>query len=167
VWNAIAQQVMMTLVDAQPGPEFTTSMDKWSGYEFERRRVLGRFRDGVRNPVVITGDIHSNWANELVPDFDAPDAPPVGVEFVGTSITSGGDGDAGGAHGKYSQALLATENPGVKFHNNERGYVRCEITPTQWRTDFRTVSYVTKPGAPLNTRASFLVESGRPRLHRI
>ncbi|NJN47937.1 MAG: penicillin-binding protein 2 [Candidatus Competibacteraceae bacterium] len=30
-----------------------------------------------------------------------------------------------------------------------------------WRTDFRTVPYVRRPGAPLNTRASFVVESGR------
>jgi alkaline phosphatase D len=54
----------------------------------------------------------------------------------------------------------------VKFHNAERGYVRCEVTPRQWRTDFRTVAYVTRPGAPLQTRATFVVESGRPQLRR-
>ena len=48
----------------------------------------------IRNPVVLTGDIHSHWANELLTDFDRPDSPPVGVEFVGTSISSGGDGTA-------------------------------------------------------------------------
>lgn len=55
----------------------------------------------------------------------------------------------------------------MKFHNTERGYVRCDLTPQQWRTDYRTVPFVTKPGAPLNTRASFEIESGRPILQRV
>ena len=164
-WNILAQQVMMALTDLQPGPAIATSMDKWGGYEHERRVLLRRFRDRpVANPVVITGDIHCNWANELRTDFDRPDDRPVGVEFVGTSISSGGDG---GDHGKYDAAALQAENPGVKFFNNERGYVRCEVTPRAWRTDYRTVPYVSRPGAPLQTRASFVVESGRAELNRV
>ena len=58
------------------------------------------------------------------------------------------------------------ENPFVKFFNAERGYVRCDITPQAWRTDYRTVPYVSRPGAPVETRASFVVESGRPKLQR-
>ena len=88
------------------------------------------------------------------------DAQPVGVEFLGTSITSGGDGVD---QPDYAAALLA-ENPFVKYHNNERGYVRCEITKKSWRSDFRTIPYVTRRGAPLQTRASLVVESGTPRL---
>ena len=125
-------------------------MDQWPGYEFERRRVLRHFREQqVKNPVVITGDIHSHWANELIADFDQLDSQSVGTEFVGTSISSGGDGTE---TPKTNSELLA-ENPFVKFHNTERGYVRCELTPQHWRTDYRTVPFVTNPGAPLNTRA--------------
>jgi alkaline phosphatase D len=54
----------------------------------------------------------------------------------------------------------------VKFFNAERGYVRCEVTSQTWRTDFRTVPYVSRPGAPINTRATFVVESGTPKLNR-
>ena len=57
--------------------------------------------------------------------------------------------------------------PNVKFFNGERGYVRCELTPETWRADYRTVPFVTKPDAPLQTRASFIVESGRPALNRV
>ncbi len=64
----------------------------------------------------------------------------------------------------YAAALLA-ENPFVKYHNNERGYVHCEITRKSWRTNFQTIPYVTRSGAPLKTRASFVVETGDPRLH--
>ena len=162
-WNVLAQQVMMARVDRARGPEVLTSMDKWSGYEFERRRVLRDLRDRkIANPVVITGDIHQNWANELTADPDRPDEPVVATEFVGTSITSGGDG----ADTPAGTDTLYAENPGVKYFNSERGYVRCEVTPKSWRTEFKTVPFVTRPGAALRTRATFLVESGRPQLQR-
>ena len=81
-------------------------------------------------------------------------------EFVGTSISSGGDGNDEPKRNK----ILFSENPFVKFHNAQRGYVRCEVTPGQWRTDYRVVPYVTRPGAPIETRKSFVLESGRPQL---
>ena len=112
---------------------------------------------------MITGDIHSNWANELIADFDQLDSRRVGTEFVGTSISSGGDG---AATPKTHEHLLS-ENPFLKFYNAERGYVHCELTPKAWRTDYRTVPFVTRPGAPLTTRASYLVETDRPELHRL
>jgi len=45
--------------------------------------------------------------------------------------------------------------------------VKCDITPGRWQADFRTVPYISRRGAPLNTRASFLIESGRAELHRL
>lgn len=163
-WNVVAQQIMVARVDKTRGPEVTYSMDQWPGYEFERRRMLRHFHDAkVRNPVVITGDIHTNWANELIADFDQLDSQSVATEFVGTSISSGGDGQPT----PKSTDQLYVENPFVKFFNAERGYVRCEITPQQWRTDYRTVENVSSLNAKLNTRASFVVESGRPKLQRV
>ena len=162
-WNILAQQIMMARVDRTRGPDVTYSMDQWPGYEFERRRVLRHFHDKkIKNPVVLTGDIHSNWANELITDFDDLGGRSVATEFVGTSISSGGDGTE---TPKATDQLYA-ENPCVKFFNAERGYVRCEVTSQTWRTDFRTVPYVSRPGAPINTRATFVVESGTPKLNR-
>lgn len=162
-WNALAQQVMVARVDREPGADVKYGVEKWPGYEHERRRLLAHLRDAkVANPVVLTGDIHSHWANELPADPDRPDAAAVAVEFVGSSISSAGDGQE---QPPYLAALLA-ENPAVKFHNAERGYVRCEVTPQRWHTDFRTVPYVARRGAPLITRASFVVERGRMGLER-
>ena len=50
----------------------------------------------------------------------------------------------------------------MRFHNDERGYVRCTVTPGSWRSDYVVVEDVTKPGAPALNRASFVVEAGRP-----
>jgi alkaline phosphatase D len=163
-WNILAQQIMMARVDRVGGEAVGYSMDQWPGYEMDRRRVLKHFYEQkIKNPVVLTGDIHSNWANELIADFDDLDSRSVATEFVGTSISSGGDGTPA----PTGHEQLLSENPFVKFQNAERGYVRCEVTPSAWRSDFRTVEYVTRPGAPVQTRASFVVESGQPRLNKV
>ncbi len=163
-WNALAQQVMIARVDRLPAEKVGYSMDQWPGYEYERRQLLKFLHENkTANPVAFAGDIHTNWANELIADFDDLDSRSVATEFVGTSISSSGDGRA---EPKGLSELLS-ENPFVKFHNAERGYVCCEVTPKTWRTDFRTVEYVSRPGAPLQTRASFIVEDGRPVLNKV
>ena len=106
---------------------------------------------------MITGDIHSNWVADLKLDFDRPESPVVAAEFIGTSISSGGDG---ADTNEFVQRMLA-ENPHLKFFNGQRGYVRCEVTPRQWRSDYQVVEYISQPGAPLKTRAPFVVENGR------
>ena len=139
-------------------------MDQWPGYEFERRMLLRRLHEAaVPNPVVLTGDIHTNWANHLGWDPDRPDESNVAVELVGTSISSGGDGQRSP---DYLPSLLR-ENPFVKFHSAERGYVRCDVSPKAWRADFRAVPFVTRHGAPCETRAGFVIESGRPILNPV
>lgn len=57
---------------------------------------------------------------------------------------------------------MLAENPFVKFRNGERGYVRCAVQPGQWQADYQVVEYVSRPGAPLVTRASLVVEAGQP-----
>jgi len=163
-WNVLAQQVMMARVDLEPGPDAAYSMDQWPGYEMERRGLLKHFAEHkTTNPVVLTGDIHSNWANELITDFDQLDSRVVATEFVGTSISSGGDGSPGT---QRAEALIS-ENPFVKFHNTQRGYVRCEITPEKWHTDYRVIDKVTERNGKMETAKSYVVESGRPNLNPV
>ena len=158
-WNLLAQQVMMGRVDRLPGPEKLFSMDQWSGYEAPRKRLLASLREGAAaNPVVLTGDIHANWVNDLKVDFDDPRSTAVATEFVGTSITSGGDG----SDLREETAGVLRENPFVKFFNNQRGYIRCTLTPELCRADYQVMDFVEKPGGTISTRASFVVENGRP-----
>ncbi|BBL80338.1 alkaline phosphatase D [Rubrobacter xylanophilus] len=162
-WNVLAQQVFFSRRDFDTTGGVTYSMDAWDGYEAQRDRIVDFMaRSGVHNPVVITGDVHNNWVSEILRDFDDPGSEVVGVEFVGTSISSGGDGADTSAE---QQAILAG-NPHIKFFNGQRGYVRCTVTPERWRTDYRIVPYVSQPGARVYTRASFVVEAGRPGLRQ-
>jgi alkaline phosphatase D len=151
-WNVLANQVMLAQVAGGPADAPTYSMDQWSGYPVARQRLidqLGALRSA--NPIVITGDIHSNWVADLKKDFDNPASATVGVEFVGTSITSGGDGS------DTSRASTFTRNPHIKFYNGRRGYVRATVTKGAWTSDYRTVPFVTRPDAPIETKGTFVV----------
>jgi len=160
-WNLIPQQIPVAQVDTDPGPGQSFVMDFWDGYTHSRDRLFRHLveRD-VSNPVVLTGDMHRHLAADLKQNFDDPDSPTIGVEFVGTSISTKMDGmdlDPSGAN-------LIAANPHIKFTNYQRGYVRCSLTSQTCRADFRVLPYVTTPGAPVSTRTSFVTEAGRPGL---
>jgi len=158
-WNVLANQVLIAQLSRVIEGERTFSMDKWDGYVAARSRLLDFFAtERPSNPVVLSGDIHSNWVADLKTDFDDPSSATVATEFVGTSISSGGDGRDGG---EFIQAMRE-EQPHIKFYNGQRGYLRCAATPERWTTDFRVVPYVSRPGAPVETRATFVVEDGHP-----
>jgi alkaline phosphatase D len=158
-WNVVANQVMMTTVDQTTGPNSTYNMDHWDGFETARRRMVSTLRDTrAANPIVITGDIHSNWVGDLRVDYKDDKSPVIGTELVGTSISSGGDGNDQTAQA----AARVAENPQIKFFNNQRGYVRCEITKEKLTADFRVVDKVSVQDSAITTRASFVVENGKP-----
>ena len=159
-WQVIGNQAPMGQTDIDPSRKTTrVYLDPWDGYVAERNEVLAQAQArGVRNLVVITGDRHENYVLDLKRDFDNPKSAVVGTEFVGTSITSGGDGGDNPEQGR----MLRAANPHLRFYNAQRGYVRVKVDRNRWRSDFRVVPYVVKPGAPISTRASFVVEDRRP-----
>lgn len=163
-WNILAQQVFFAERDFSPGAAESFSMDAWDGYLGSRDRITRFIAErGVRNPVVLTGDVHANWACNLKSDYDDPDSATIGTEYVATSITSGGDG----SDQRADTAEILAENPHIEFFNDKRGYVRCTLTPDELRTDYRVVQYVTRPGSPVSTRASFVTADGDPGARQV
>src|SRR5204863_36474 len=74
----------------------------------------------VDNVIALSGDIHSNWAGELKKDFLHEKSPTLGVEFIGTSITTNRDGyDINEIFRQRS-----AKQPHVKFFNGQRRDVR-------------------------------------------
>jgi alkaline phosphatase D len=162
-WNVLAQQVMFGRVDRNPLEGIAWSMDQWAGYDVPRTRLLSSLQQRkLYNVIVLTGDIHSNWVNDLKPNFDDTSAPAVATEFVGTSISSGGDG----VEARSDNAGVLRDNPFVKFYNSERGYVRCTIAKEQWTSDYRVLPTVTQPTYQALTRAKFVVHPNRPGAER-
>lgn len=158
-WNVLAQQVFFSQRDFVAGPDTNFSNDAWDGYLVERNALRDHLAAAVTsNPVVLTGDVHANYVCDVKADFDDPDSATVATELVGTSISTGGDGQ----DQRPGDSVQLDENPHIKFINRNRGYVRNTVTPADWTADFRVVDYVTRPGAPVRTRASYTIENGRP-----
>lgn len=159
-WNVLAQQVLMAELDHQIGAGEKFWQDSWDGYPLARQRLLnGVVERAVNNPVVITGDWHSTFANNLKLAWKDPAAPVIASEFVTPSISSNGDNVV---YGPYYGPMIA-ENPHIQFFDGDRrGYIRCEVTHERWLADIRYVSTVSRPDAPIETAASFVVVDGEP-----
>ncbi|MFN2565809.1 MAG: alkaline phosphatase [Gemmatimonadaceae bacterium] len=163
-WQVLAQQIMVAPFDEQAGDAVRVSMDQWSGYPAARDRLLGAISERAPNrAVVLTGDIHASWVNELRSSFAARGAPVVAAEFVATSISSDGDG---AERSSYATDAALAENPHVKWQHARRGYLACTVTPETWRTEFRTVPFVTRPDAPIETSSRWRLTRGRPGVER-
>ncbi|MFM1902179.1 MAG: Alkaline phosphatase precursor [Planctomycetota bacterium] len=158
-WNVLAQQVMLGMVDRTAGDDRRYAMDQWPGYLAERRRLLEFMHDRrVPNPVILTGDIHSNWVNDLRADDRDPSLPVLATEFVGTGISSPPNGltDPG------ELATLAAENPSLVWHGGGNGYASCTVEPARLETTYFTVDDIARGDSPVSIAARFAVESGRP-----
>jgi alkaline phosphatase D len=159
VWSILGQQVPMMERAIHRRGEVVFDMDKWDGYVAARDRLLGHVADvGKRNLIVLSGDVHAAWVGDLRRDFKKPNSPVLGTEFVCTSISSKGDG----WDSKKKHRRTVAINPHLKFYNGRRGYTRCDVSPGHWRADYRTVLYISRPGAPVSTAASFVVDRAKP-----
>ena len=157
-WNILAQQIAFSRVPDPAHPTYQ-AMDPWSGYPAARDRLLAWMNERQqKNLVVLTGDIHASFVMNVTRDALQPESPTIATEFIGTSITSGRDGfDRWPSLGKYETTV-----PNMKYHSARRGYVRCDVTPDRWTSDYRVVPYVMRAGAPVHTDATYVVENGKP-----
>jgi alkaline phosphatase D len=152
-WNCVAQQVMMMSLDRRTkpdAPEKILNLDSWAGYETPRRRLLSHMR-GLDNVVVLTGDEHQNFVGLLDDGEQA-----VAVEFVSTSISSGGDG----SDLRQGSDRMLANNGQLKFVNDQRGYMVCDVRPNTWASDFMVLDRVSTPDAPIRKRATATVARG-------
>ena len=156
-WDILGNQCFFGRRDSSSTPDSSVSMQAWDGYPASRARVTDSWlKAQVRNPIVLTGDVHAHWASEVLADFAVPDSPVVGSEFVCSSISFGGNGydEPTGQH------PWAAYNPHLKFWTNLRGYVNARVTPESFAVDYRCVPKVSVKGAAAFTRARFVVDDG-------
>lgn len=155
LWNVLGQQTAMAQLNRSDTGGKSVWTDGWDGYPAARRRLLAQM-GRTSNPVVIGGDVHAFYVNQLKTDFDDPDSPVMASEFVGTSISS--------QHGRQDWLdKLRPANPHVLVAESRyRGYTRVDVTPNRMQVDLRAMESVQTSGAACSTLASFVVENGRP-----
>lgn len=166
-WRLLGQQVMVSdvLLDAKQ----IVNLDQWHGYPESRARLLEFFRtSGVKDVVVLTGDIHSSWANEIIttPRDSAAYDPAtsrgsLAVEFVTPGVTSPGLPDI--LLGVVDQARPL--NPHVRWIDpKNRGYVVLDVTRERVQAAWFHVDDVTQTTANVTFAKAFRVDHGTTRL---
>jgi len=118
------------------------NLDAWDGYQYEREVVLGTAKQLNKNLVVLAGDTHNAWANNLK-DFNGDQ---IGVEFATSSVSSPGleeylqlqaDQVAGAEQGI---GLLADDLDYLNL--NQRGYMMVTFTTDEARADWYFVDTI-------------------------
>lgn len=136
-WQVLGNQVMMAPLRVLGQ---AVNQDQWDGYPAERTRFWDFTRtNNLRNLVVLTGDIHTSWANDLPgTNYNATTgANSVGVEFVVTSITSTS------FNLPIPPALLQIQNRHMKFIEiTKRGYLILDINRQRTQGEWYYLSTV-------------------------
>ena len=165
-WQVIGQQVMMSPVKApnlepivDPERPSTISrelldhniamsmdnppllLDTWDGYPAARADLLGDLEKYARNPIVLSGDLHTSIAGNLVPDGGSAS---VAVEFMAPSVSSPGFGEylPERRPGALRDATLAL-NPALRYMETaRRGWLCMTLTPLECTAEWHLLDTV-------------------------
>lgn len=132
--------------------------DSWDGYPVARERFYAALdQAGVNDMMVLTGDAHEFWANDLTRE----DGTKMGAEFVTSSVSSKtltaylGDGT------EDHNLLLTQSNPDARYYNAlNNGFIELTITPKKTTADMWAVDRVNSRDYNVFRAAQFTV---RPR----
>ena len=102
-----------------------TYADSWDGYPVARDRFYDRLSEaGIQDIVVVTGDSHEFWVNDLTDK----DGEAMGVELGTTSVCSKTLADYMGPTAQDYALLMTQSNPDVRYYNPMRsGYLDLEL----------------------------------------
>jgi alkaline phosphatase D len=117
-------------------------LDGWDGYPAARERVYAAIKASGGDAIVLSGDSHAFWANEL--HDSAGDL--IAVEFGASAVTSPSPGED--VPGVDLGKIFVDQNPEVRFCDQlSKGYILLTLTPAAASAEFRAVETMTKPYA--------------------
>jgi alkaline phosphatase D len=117
------------------------NLDSWDGYPAARERLYAAFQASGSKPIVLAGDSHAFWINELKTAKGQDVATELGV----TSITSPSPGDSMTAY-PLGEALAARNDQVLFCDQNAKGFTVLKLTRDAATAELHTVStIVSKP----------------------
>lgn len=129
------------------------STDSWDGYPRARGRLYDMLRRIDGNLIVLTGDSHAAWVNEL-----KREDVRIGVELGATSITSPSAGDVFAPAGVDFTAGIAARNPDVVWNEQtKRGYLRLTLERERALAEFISVSSIASKSFRVDRDAGFVI----------
>ncbi len=154
-WNIAGQQVMMAPLRVFGA---VVNSDQWDGYAYEREQLLNHvLNNNIENFVVLTGDIHTSWANDIPngPYDGASGSGSVGAEFVTTSVTSPG------FNIPAPSSLIQGQNPHMKYIDlTQKGYMVLDINKNRVHCDWYYVGDVSAAYAGDSHAAAYEMADG-------
>lgn len=98
------------------------NVDSWDGFPVAREALYRLFAESGSQPVVVSGDSHAFWANDLLDTEGRFIARELGV----SAVSSPGYGDA--LPGLPLGKLISAQNPGVKFNDQAaKGFLKLTL----------------------------------------
>jgi alkaline phosphatase D len=152
-----AGAVRLARIEANAALGLPWGADMWDGYPADRQRFLALVEKARANAIVVSGDSHAFWANEL---FDAETGGRrVAVEFGAAGITSPGPGESiaglplGEAFAKYNREVL---------YNNQtaKGFVLLTLTHGAATAELMAVSSIKDRAFTTRPVAAYRVTPG-------
>lgn len=133
------------------------TLDAWDGYPAERERLFDAIEDsGVGQVLVLTGDSHAWWANEL----KRASGRKMGVELAVSSVTAVSpfsEANLGKRAADFA-LLVNRENPSVRYVSGRtHGYIDLVFTRQRADAAFRAVRTISEPDTSTFREASFRV----------
>lgn len=123
-------------------PAIPYNLDAWDGYAYEREVILGTAKSKNLNLVVIAGDTHNAWANEL----KDVNGGSVGVEFATSSVSSPGLEyylNLPAEQIPATEAAIVELVPDLKYANlKDRGFMTLTFTADEVRSDWHYVDTI-------------------------
>ena len=135
-------------------------LDTWNGYPIAREDFLGDLATHGRNPVVLSGDLHTSLAGNLTRNGESQ---PVAVEFMTGSVTSPGFAEyLPEKHpGAVRDATLAL-NPSLRYmETDRRGWLKLTLDRESCTGAWHLVSTVHEAEYSSSVDAAFYVAAGR------
>ncbi len=150
--EATRKQVEASQAAFRAGMPF--NLDAWDGYPAARERLYESFRRAGSEPLVLAGDSHAFWANNL--SDKAGNA--VGVEFGTSSISSPSIGDT--LPSVPLGDLLTVSSPEVVFcDQRSKGYILLTLTADAAKADYVGMSTIYSPEYTDTVLASYNLDA--------
>jgi alkaline phosphatase D len=124
------------------------NLDAWDGYPAARERFLQTCTAHANNAVILGGDSHNTWVNNLASPGDS--AHNAAIEFAGASVTSPGleQAMAAGAPGAR-EAMMMSANPHLAWCDvTNRGYGALKFTRGACEAEWVAFANVREAEAP-------------------
>ena len=138
------------------------SIDAWDGYPKARERVYDMVRESGADFIVVSGDSHNFWMNQL---HDQRDGRIVATEFATSSVTSMGGyewfGDDPRIFELAEQTMMRECEDVAFFDARHRGYVMLEMTRTEAVGHYIAMDTILTRDYASRTLASFTLNKAR------